>query len=150
MSQISEILERARQRREAQDLPYAGAVTPREAFALMQGLPHATLVDVRSAAEWQFVGTVPDAVRIEYKTFPGMQPNPHFATQLTQQVDRERVVLFLCRTGARSDEAARVAASLGFTEAYNVLDGFEGQKDAEGHRGRQDGWKASGLPWTQG
>lgn len=149
MSQLNEILKRAHERAHQLGLAYAGQLTPEEAFYLAGHLDSAVIVDVRSSAEWQFVGTVPDSVGIELKTWPGMQANPHFDAQLTHQVDKEAVVMFLCRTGVRSDEAARRAADLGFSAAYNILEGFEGGHDAERHRGQLEGWKARGLPWQQ-
>ncbi|SMC18021.1 thiosulfate sulfurtransferase [Andreprevotia lacus DSM 23236] len=150
MSQINAILQTAQQRAQAQQLPYSGALTPAEAHAVLQALPQARLVDVRSQAEWQFVGTVPGSAQIEWAHFPGMQPNPHFADQLKQQVDPQSVVLFLCRSGARSHNAAALAAQLGYGEAYNILEGFEGDKNADQHRNTVNGWKAAGLPWVQG
>lgn len=149
MSVTTAILDTARQRAAAAGLPYSGAVTPQEAWQLLQGLPHARLVDVRSHAEWQFVGTVPDAVLIELKSFPGMRDNPHFVEQLKSQVDPEAVVLFLCRSGARSDSAARIAAEQGYSNCYNVLEGFEGDRDGKQHRNSVNGWRAAGLPWVQ-
>ncbi|AXK39534.1 rhodanese-like domain-containing protein [Crenobacter cavernae] len=149
MSQSKEILGVAHQRALDNALPYSGAVTPEEAARLMGELPNVVLVDVRSAAEWQFVGTVPGSVRIELKTWPGMQPNPHFLAQLKEQVSAEALVLFMCRSGVRSDEAARIATGAGYSEVYNVLEGFEGDKDAAGHRGTVGGWKGHGLPWVQ-
>ena len=86
---------------------------------------------------------------IELKSFPGMVDNPHFAEQLKTQVDHEALVLFLCRSGARSDQAARIAAEHGYTNAYNILEGFEGDKDGNSHRNTVNGWRASGLPWIQ-
>lgn len=150
MSDSNTILEAARQRAQAKGLPYAGALTPPEAAQLLATQPNAVLVDVRSSAEWQFVGTVPGSVRVELKTFPGMQPNPHFLAQLKEQVSPERTVLFMCRSGVRSDEAARLASDAGYATVYNVLEGFEGDKDAHGHRGTVNGWKGHGLPWQQG
>jgi len=150
MSHTNDILLAAKQRAEQLQLPYSGAVTPEEAAHLLQNLPSAKLVDVRSNAEWNFVGVIPGAVNIEWKTFPGMIENPNFLAQLKHQVDPESLVLFICRTGARSDQAARVAAANGFSDCFNVLEGFEGDKDANGHRGKISGWKAKNLPWVQG
>lgn len=150
MSQINAILQTAQQRAQAQQLPYSGALTPSEAHALLQALPQVRLVDVRSQAEWQFVGTIPGSVQIEWARFPGMQPNPDFAAQLKQQVDPQSVVLFLCRSGARSHNAAVLAAQQGYGEVYNILEGFEGDKNADQHRNTVNGWKAAGLPWVQG
>lgn len=147
---VENILAVAAARGEQAGLAYSGAVLPAEAWALRQQLPGAVIVDVRSAAEWQFVGVVPDAVRIELRSYPGMVPNPGFVSQLQQQVDKAATVLFICRSGARSDEAARLAAEAGYQQVYNVLEGFEGDRDEAQHRGRLNGWKAAGLPWMQG
>jgi rhodanese-related sulfurtransferase len=150
MSQINNILMAAKQRAESLQLPYSGALLPEEAFTLLQNVPAAKLVDVRSNAEWNFVGVIPGAVNVEWKTFPGMIDNPHFLEQLKHQVDAESLVMFICRTGARSDQAARTAAANGFSDCFNVLEGFEGDKDGHGHRGKVNGWKARNLPWAQG
>ena len=150
MSQINNILMAAKQRAESLQLPYSGALLPEEAFTLLQNVPAAKLVDVRSNAEWNFVGVIPGAVNVEWKTFPGMIDNPHFLEQLKHQVDTESLVMFICRTGARSDQAARTAAANGFSDCFNVLEGFEGDKDGHGHRGKVYGWKARNLPWAQG
>ncbi|MNT71831.1 molybdopterin biosynthesis protein MoeB [compost metagenome] len=84
------------------------------------------------------------------RAYPGMVPNAAFVSQLQQQVGKDKTVLFICRSGARSDAAARLAAEAGYAEVYNILEGFEGDRDAEQHRGRVNGWKAHGLPWIQG
>lgn len=149
MSRTNDILLAAKQRAEQLQLPYSGAVTPEEAAHLLHHLPSAKLVDVRSNAEWNFVGVIPGSVNVEWKTFPGMIDNPNFLAQLKHQVDPESLVLFICRTGARSDQAARAAAANGFSDCFNVLEGFEGEKDANGHRGKVSGWKAKNLPWVQ-
>ncbi|MCB6184113.1 rhodanese-like domain-containing protein [Leeia sp. TBRC 13508] len=150
MSESNQILLLAKKRAEQLNLPYAGAVEPKEAHQLLHALPNIKIVDVRTSAEWNFVGRVPSAVEIEWKTFPGMVPNPHFLEQLKRQVDAENIVLFLCRTGARSHDAAALAQQHGYSAAYNILEGFEGDKDSEGHRGKVNGWKAHQLPWIQG
>lgn len=149
MGAIHKILETAQERGQQMQLPYSGAVTPSEAWQILQSVPHARLVDVRSHAEWQFVGVVPGAALIELKSFPGMRENPHFLDQLKAQVDSESLVLFLCRSGARSDDAARLAATHGYSNVYNVLEGFEGEKDGNSHRNSVNGWRAAGLPWQQ-
>ncbi|MBB5020074.1 rhodanese-related sulfurtransferase [Chitinivorax tropicus] len=149
MSKTNDILLAAKARAEQSSLPYSGALTPDEAYELLQTVPGAKLVDVRSSAEWNFVGTVPGAVNIEWKRFPGMIDNPDFLSQLKQQVSAESLIMFLCRTGGRSDQAARLAAANGFTDCFNVLEGFEGDKDGEQHRGTVSGWKARKLPWIQ-
>ncbi|MBV8679711.1 MAG: rhodanese-like domain-containing protein [Aquitalea sp.] len=150
MDQSNSILQTAAERAASQQLGYQGALTPPEAYYLAQHLSGTVLVDVRSAAEWQFVGVVPGALRIELKTFPGMQPNPQFIAQLQGAVDPQAVLLLMCRSGVRSHEAAMQAAAAGYTRVYNVLEGFEGDKDAQEHRGNVTGWKAHGLPWVQG
>lgn len=150
MGTLSALLELAHQRATDMNLPYEGALTPAEAHQVWQLAPGAKLVDVRSRAELDWVGRVPDAVEIEWLMYPGMKPNPNFIAQLKHQVDPEAVVLFICRSGARSDAAARAAITAGYSNCYNVLEGFEGDKDAAGHRNRIGGWRHAGLPWHQG
>lgn len=149
METINQILEKAKQRAQANNLPYAGALTPEEAQHIVTSAPGARLVDVRSRAELELVGRVPQALSIEWAFYPGMVANPDFAAHLDKQVDREALVMFLCRTGGRSHNAAVLANSMGYTEAYNILEGFEGATDPQtGQRGKINGWKAAGLPWT--
>jgi rhodanese-related sulfurtransferase len=147
---ISEILKTARERGQQMGLPYSGALLPAEAWQIWQSAPGAKLVDVRTRAEWDWVGRIPGAIEIELLTYPGNRPNPSFIAELTQQVDREALVMFLCRSGGRSHNAAMLATQAGYTECYNVLEGFEGDKDAQGHRGKRGGWRYAGLPWVQG
>lgn len=149
MPKLGQLLELAHKRAEEMQLPYSGAVTPAEAWEVLQLAPGATLVDVRTRAEWDWVGRVPDAVEIEWNTWPGGQPNPNFVTQLKHQVDPERLVLFLCRSGGRSNSAAAAAAAAGYGNAINILEGFEGDRDAAGHRNTVGGWRRAGLPWIQ-
>lgn len=150
MNAIEQVLQQAAARAAALGLPYSGALLPQDAFYLMQHLPQSVLVDVRTKAEWQFVGMVPNALCIEWRTYPGMQPNGDFAATLRQQVALDATLLFLCRSGARSDEAARAALEAGYRQVYNVLEGFEGDKDGASQRGHLNGWKKQGLPWVQG
>ena len=150
MGKLSETLALAQERARAMKLPYAGALVPREAWDVLQLAPGAKLVDVRTRAEWDWVGRVPGAVEIEWMLYPGNEPNPHFLAHFKRQVDPEALVMFLCRSGARSNAAATLAADSGFTNAYNILEGFEGDKDAGGHRNKVGGWRHAGLPWTQG
>ncbi len=148
MSTLSEILHNAKERAVAQKLPYAGALTPKEAAEVLQLAGAARLVDVRSKAELELVGRIPQATHIEWAFYPGMVANPDFAKHLSMQVDQECLVMFICRTGGRSHNAAVLANQLGFSEAYNVLEGFEGETDqATRQRGHISGWKAAGLPW---
>jgi rhodanese-related sulfurtransferase len=151
MESKEELIATAAQRAAQLKLPYAGALTPREAFALMQAAPEAKLVDVRTRAEWDFVGRVPGSIQIEWNTYPGGQPNPHFSEQLQVEVtNNDAPLLFLCRSGGRSHNAAARAAQLGYKLAFNILEGFEGDRDANGHRGTVGGWKVARLPWHQG
>jgi rhodanese-related sulfurtransferase len=149
METISSILERAQQRAQEMNLPYEGALYPAEALTLLQEAPGAKLVDVRSRAELDWVGRIPGAVEIEWQSYPGMRPNTDFLSYLSSQVDKESMVMFLCRSGGRSHQAAATAADSGYANCYNILEGFEGEKDASGHRGTRGGWKAAGLPWVQ-
>ena len=149
MATISEILNKAAERGKELNLPYGGALLPQEAYVLMQKAPGAILVDVRTQAEWNYVGRIPESVQIEWQTYPGSQPNPNFLNELEAQADKQAVVMFLCRSGARSHAAAAVAAQAGFSHSYNVLQGFEGDKDASGHRNSLGGWRVAGLPWVQ-
>jgi rhodanese-related sulfurtransferase len=148
METMSKILERAKNRATESSLPYAGALTPQEAHEILQKTPHAKLVDVRSLAELELVGKVPGAAHIEWAFYPGMVANADFAAQLDMQVDKEALVIFMCRTGGRSHNAAATAAKLGFSEAYNMLEGFEGEANAEKQRTLINGWKHAGLPWS--
>jgi rhodanese-related sulfurtransferase len=146
---LTETLKAARERGEQLGIAYEGALLPQEAYEVLQGAPGARLVDVRTRAEWDWVGRIPGAVEIEFLTYPGSRPNPAFLAQLEQQVDKEALVLFICRSGARSHHAAELAMQAGYTQCYNVLEGFEGEKDTAGHRNTKGGWRARGLPWTQ-
>ena len=148
MTTLGHILGLARERAQQLQLPYAGALTPAEAWELLKLAPGARIVDVRTSAEWQWVGQVPDAVQIEWNLSNG-QRNPDFMTQLKHQVDPETLVMFLCRSGGRSHGAATAAAASGYGNAYNILEGFEGDPDANAQRGKAGGWRFHGLPWRQ-
>ena len=148
MATLTEILNKAHARAQELGLPYAGALLPREAYEVWQLAPGAKLVDVRTRAEWDWVGRIPGAEEIEWMSYPSNQPNGHFLAQLKQQVDPEALVMFVCRSGARSHNAASLASNSGYNESYNVLEGFEGDKDGSGHRNTVGGWRHAGLPWT--
>ena len=147
MGKLTDLLNLARTRACELKLPYAGALTPKEAHEIWQLAPGAKIVDVRTRAEWDWVGRIPGAEEIEWLHYPTNQPNSHFLAQLKQQVDPEALVMFICRSGARSHNAACLASQAGYYECYNVLEGFEGDKDAHGQRGKTGGWRHSGLPW---
>lgn len=150
MGKLSEILALAQKRAKDLNLPYEGALTPAEAHEVWQLAPGAKLVDVRTRAEMDFVGRIPGAIEIEWQSYPGYPLNPHFLTELKHQVDHESLVMFICRSGHRSHHSATAATAAGFPDCYNVLEGFEGDRDAAGQRGKIGGWRAAGLPWQQG
>ena len=137
-------------------MAYAGDVTAQQAWEQLSSDRRATLVDVRTPAEWSYVGT-PDLsalgktlVKVFWQAYPGMALNPRFAEELGRTgPSKDDALYFLCRSGARSRVAAEAMTALGYQRCYNVADGFEGPHDGERHRGRLAGWKASGLPWTQ-
>ncbi|MBI1330088.1 MAG: rhodanese-like domain-containing protein [Alphaproteobacteria bacterium] len=139
---------------------YAGDVDVREAWKILKENERAQLIDVRTAAEWAFVG-LPDlgelhrpVHRVEWQTFPAMQVNADFVEQAKVLLDGvgasvETPILFLCRSGARSRAAAVAMTAAGFKRSFNIAAGFEGDADPSGHRGTVGGWKAAGLPWRQ-
>lgn len=139
---------------------YAGNVTVQEAFDELSAQENAVLVDVRTQAEWAFVG-LPDLrpigkepMLVEWQSFPSSGPNPDFAKSVSdlmvkKGLDQSAPIYFLCRSGARSQAAAIALTQAGYTHCFNISDGFEGPLDQAGHRGVQSGWKAAGLPWTQ-
>jgi rhodanese-related sulfurtransferase len=145
-------LEHARAQAADQGLSYAGGVTPQQAWALLQE-GAAQLVDVRSAEELKFVGQVPGSQHVAWATGTALTRNPRFVRELEAKLakagGKDAVVLLLCRSGKRSVLAAEAAARAGFTNVYNVLEGFEGEIDAQGQRGHGDGWRFHGLPWQQ-
>jgi rhodanese-related sulfurtransferase len=150
MGKLSEILSLAQQRSSALGRPYMGELTPQEAFELLRLAPGAKIVDVRTRAEWDWVGRVAGAVEIEWNQYPGGERNPNFVAELKRQVDPEALVMFLCRSGVRSVGAATAATEAGYNGCYNILEGFEGDKDANGHRNNIGGWRKARLPWIQG
>lgn len=146
---IDDTLKKARDRAQQMGLPYEGALTPTEAHELLRDTPKAKLVDVRTRAELDWVGRIPGAVEVELLTYPANRTNPDFVKQLESEVAKDAPVLFICRSGGRSHNAAMLAQQAGYAECYNVLEGFEGDKDASGHRSTTGGWRHAGLPWTQ-
>ncbi|ABM38813.1 rhodanese-like domain-containing protein [Polaromonas naphthalenivorans] len=126
---------------------YAGDIAPPLAWQWLQS-GDAVLVDVRTDAEREWVGFVPGAVALAWKQWPGMALNANFDEELKAAVPDGKKVVFLCRSGVRSVAAARRATELGL-EAYNILEGFEGDADGQAQRGRLGGWRLRGLPWMQ-
>ena len=150
MGKLSDLLNLARDRGQKFGLPYAGALTPAEACEVWRLAPGAQLVDVRTRAEWHWVGRIPNAVEIEWETYPEKLRNPDFLNHLKQQVSTEALLMFLCRSGVRSHKAACFACEAGWGNVYNILEGFEGDLDANGQRGKIGGWRHAGLPWKSG
>lgn len=137
-------------------MSYAGDVTPDVAWQMLHDNPRAVLVDVRTDAEWAYVG-LPDlgaikrnVVRVSWQLFPSGQVNLRFVAEVTaKDIQPDQTILFLCRSGARSKAAAIAMTAAGFKSCFNVAEGFEGDRDGSGHRGMVGGWKARELPWGQ-
>jgi rhodanese-related sulfurtransferase len=145
---INEILRRARESAAADNIGYAGRIEPGDAWTLVRtGV--AVLVDVRTAEERKFVGHVPNTLHVAWATGTAMTRNPRFARELEAKVKKDQIVLFLCRSGKRSADAAQAATKAGFTQAFNILEGFEGDIDAQQQRGHLGGWRLHSLPWVQ-
>jgi rhodanese-related sulfurtransferase len=140
------ILARAKAR--AAGLGYAGNVTPNEALELLNA-GAARLIDVRTPEERKFVGYVQDSVAVPWATGTAFTRNPRFIRELEGNVRKDEVLLFLCRSGSRSILAAEAASRAQFHQAYNILEGFEGELDQQRRRGSNDGWRFRGLPWVQ-
>lgn len=144
----------------SKDVSPVEQVSVTDVWSKLESDPASVLIDVRTTAEWAFVG-VPDLtgigkspVFVEWQTFPGGQPNPAFGEQLSAALDERKTakddeLFFLCRSGARSHSAARLMAGQGYQKCRNVTEGFEGPLDPDRHRGRTSGWKFAGLPWVQ-
>ncbi len=138
------------------DKGYAGDIGVKEAWRFLEEEPDAVLIDVRTVAEWVYVG-LPDLARlgksvvcVQWKQWPNMETNPEFVPHVEAEgVVRDRVLLLLCRSGIRSRDAAVALTAQGFGPCYNVAGGFEGDLDEVKHRGGKNGWKVSGLPWVQ-
>jgi rhodanese-related sulfurtransferase len=131
---------------------YKGDVNPQEAFEQLSSNNNAVMVDVRTRAEWAFVG-VPAVERmatISWQQFPSMQVNEEFVAAVKEfGISNTADIYLICRSGSRSAAAASLLTESGFTSCYNVAEGFEGDLDEGRHRGKTNGWKARGLPWIQ-
>ncbi|MBR7779180.1 rhodanese-like domain-containing protein [Undibacterium rugosum] len=123
-------------------------VSPQQAWALFSS-GAAVLVDVRTTEERSFVGYVPDSLHVAWATGTSLTRNPRFVRELEAKVAKDKKILLLCRSGKRSALAAEAARKAGFTDVHNVLEGFEGEINAQHHRGTEDGWRFHGLPWIQ-
>jgi len=147
MTDTSSILSTAAARGATKSLPYAGEVTPREAHQLQQ--QGAKVIDVRYAFEHEYVGRVHGSSLVPWKIYPEGVNNPNFIEQLRAIAKSDDIVLLLCRSGVRSHAAGVATAAAGYTKAYNLIGGFEGDLDEQGHRGNRGGWRHAGLPWVQ-
>lgn len=131
---------------------YKGDVNPSETYRRIQDDARAVLIDVRTRAEWAFVGVpaLDGLLCIEWQDYPSMTQNPNFLAEVEAAgVARDQPVYLICRSGQRSASAASALSAAGYTECYNVAEGFEGDKNDDSHRGATGGWKHAGLPWVQ-
>lgn len=150
MGRITDLLDAAHHRSQTHAWSFAGALLPHEAYELLQLAPGTRLIDVRSRAELELNGVIPEALHVEWQSWPGWVSNPHFLVQLAQATDPESLLLFICRSGARSHRAAAACTESGRNHCYNVLEGFEGDLNrTTGHRNELNGWKRRDLPWAQ-
>lgn len=130
-------------------MSYAGDLSPVDAHTMLLEEPRAVLIDCRTQAEWTFVGVpaIPGTRLVEWTRWPGGVPNSDFVAQATEGLESDQPIVMLCRSGGRSAAAASALTSAGYTKVFNVLEGFEGDVDAQGHR--SGGWRGAGLPWQQ-
>ncbi len=141
---------------ENSELIYAGDVSPQEAWDILTNEEGASLVDVRTGPEWAFVGVTDlssidkEQINISWQVFPAMEVNPNFADEVKAACqDPDAAILFLCRSGQRSQGAAAALTAAGYKRCYNITEGFEGGLDDDKHRGSSGGWKVRSLPWIQ-
>ncbi|MEB0136577.1 rhodanese-like domain-containing protein [Actimicrobium sp. CCC2.4] len=151
MTSTEHLLARAREYGQDHALPYAGSLTPVDTFALLADNPDIRLVDVRTNAERDWVGKVNIAeaqhLAVQWSLYPGSVPNSHFIQELSALASADTIVLFLCRSGVRSRHAAKLATESGYRHCFDILEGFEGDRDTDGHRKTVAGWCKAGLPW---
>ena len=141
---------------EDNDRNYAGDVTPEDAWDILKKDKSAALIDCRTIAEWSYVGKADlsdlgkEQLGIEWKNFPALEINSSFLEEVAAACpDKQTKLLIMCRSGVRSIDAAIALTAAGYAQTYNILEGFEGDKDTNGHRGHTGGWKHRGLPWRQ-
>ena len=135
---------------------YAGDLNPEETWKILKNEQSAMLIDVRTAAEWNYVGVADlsnmgkEQLTISWVTFPDDQKNENFIAEVEAACpDKDAKVISICRSGVRSISTSTALTEAGYTQAYNVLEGFEGDKNDDEHRGNTGGWKVRGLPWKQ-
>lgn len=137
-------------------MTYTGDVTVGEVWQALAQDEKAVLIDVRTQAEWAYVGTCDlsamdkSPLLVSWQIFPHMEINPAFTDMIrARDIPKDSPLYFLCRSGVRSKSAAAAMIAAGYENCFNILGGFEGDRDDAGHRGQCGGWKASGLPWVQ-
>ncbi len=144
------LMRSANERAVKMGLPYTGALTPPEAYQFTDVVEDAVIVDVRTKPEISYVGRIPGALEIEWQTWPSMELNEKFIDELKEAgVGESQPVLFICRSGVRSHNAALAAQAHGYHRVFNVLEGFEGDLNADMRRSKVNGWRFHGLPWEQ-
>ncbi|MBV8648676.1 rhodanese-like domain-containing protein [Paludibacterium sp.] len=149
VSEAVQLLQQARQRGQADGLPYAGSLTPQEAWSLFeQGA--VVLIDVRTPEELRYVGRVPGVSNVPWQIGSSLSTNPRFLRELESKAgSKNEPLVLLCRSGKRSHAAAAAATKAGFGQVYNVTEGFEGDLDEHQQRGALGGWRHWHLPWIQ-
>ena len=145
---VLSIIANARKLGEELDLGYAGRVSPIEAWQLFSS-GAAQIVDVRTNEERKFVGHVPETLHVAWQTGTSLNRNPRFVREVEAKVRKDSVVLLLCRSGKRSHEAGKALAEAGFSDVYNISEGFEGDLNEKTQRGELGGWRHWSLPWVQ-
>ena len=145
---VLSIIANARRLGEELDLGYAGRVSPIEAWQLFSS-GAAQIVDVRTNEERKFVGHVPETLHVAWQTGTSLNRNPRFVREVEAKVRKDSVVLLLCRSGKRSHEAGKALAEAGFSDVYNISEGFEGDLNEKTQRGELGGWRHWSLPWVQ-
>lgn len=147
-AEVRDVLAAATARAVRESLPYAGTVTPHEAW-MLAAAGAAILIDVRTAEEYKYVGHVPGTPLVQWQSGAALSRNPRFTRELAGKAGKDDAILLICRSGKRSAAAAEAATRAGFTRVFNVLEGFEGEITADGQRGATGGWRYHGLPWVQ-
>ena len=143
-----EIFALAAARARGSGFTYAGSVTPAEAHRLAR-LGAATIVDIRTRPELEFVGRIEGSQLVEWRAWGSTDPHPDFVKKVSADLGTDQPLLLICRSGVRSHNAATALTQAGHRRAYNILQGFEGDRDEHGRRNTVGGWRFSGLPWTQ-
>lgn len=143
-----DLLDSAREAARREGLAYAGELSPRDAWAAVAA-GQAVLLDVRTVEERAYVGRVPDTAHVAWATGTAQTRNPRFVREVESKLGKDSTIVLICRSGKRSRAAAEALTAAGFRAVYNIGEGFEGEIDAEGQRGRSGGWRFHGLPWIQ-